>query len=515
METLFLRVILLTLCSLFNIRLAFLLFKKGKEDKSAFSLGLVAFFSGLYCLTNAVADLSWKGPFSYETKLFWTRATWTGILAVAFYLIFLFYFTKRRRHIKLKIFLSVLPTLTFLLLALSTPYLIESLKVDSEMIEINTGKLDTLARYYFVILILFGLALLLEEYFKSKGFRRLQIKYLVAGFTVYSLGGLVFAGILPLVTGKTDPYVDISAVLSSVWVGLTSYAIVRYQLMNIKMALGRIMAFSLSFITLIAGIALLTYIYSQSATPPNFYQLLPIALLLTLAVFQLNKFYEELGETIFYPGFFKRKTLVSNLEKELGSILEMKTFSRLIVDTFEKAFKTNNIAVITYKPSQKKFNIQKVLGFERKEIINIPENNLFLSVIRKVREPFSIQEMTEFSSKLKNEKDKEKLKEINEKLQKARVEVVIPLFFEKKIIGIVFLGEKYSLDAFSKEDMEILASFSRQASIALRNTLLYSEIKKRKEELENFYRLTVEKEIKITQLKKRISELEKEIKNKE
>jgi len=49
------------------------------------------------------------------------------------------------------------------------------------------------------------------------------------------------------------------------------------------------------------------------------------------------------------------------------------------------------------------------------------------------------------------------------------------------------------------------------ASVVLHNANLYSEVKKRKEELERFYRLTVGREMKMVELKKRNLELEQKL----
>jgi len=94
------------------------------------------------------------------------------------------------------------------------------------------------------------------------------------------------------------------------------------------------------------------------------------------------------------------------------------------------------------------------------------------------------------------------------------IEVLLPLIFEKKVIGIVVLGNKISGEAFSSQDLDLLSTLSSQVSIALKNASLFAEISKRKEELERFYRLTVGRELKMAELKKRIKELEEKLEEK-
>ena len=79
-------------------------------------------------------------------------------------------------------------------------------------------------------------------------------------------------------------------------------------------------------------------------------------------------------------------------------------------------------------------------------------------------------------------------------------------------MGILFLGEKLSGNPYSREDIKLLDSISYQMAISLQNSLLYEEIKKDKEVLERFYKLTVGREVKMAELKEKIRGLEEKLK---
>jgi len=55
---------------------------------------------------------------------------------------------------------------------------------------------------------------------------------------------------------------------------------------------------------------------------------------------------------------------------------------------------------------------------------------------------------------------------------------------ERKIIGMIVLGNKVSGDPYSEQDIDLLTNLSNQASIALQNAKLYSETKGFSEKLE-------------------------------
>ena len=93
--------------------------------------------------------------------------------------------------------------------------------------------------------------------------------------------------------------------------------------------------------------------------------------------------------------------------------------------------------------------------------------------------------------------------------------LLLPFIFERNLIGIIILGDKISKEAFSSQDVELLTTLARSASIALKNASLYSEVKNRKEELEKFYRLVVGRELKMMELKKKIMKLEEKFEEEE
>ena len=79
---------------------------------------------------------------------------------------------------------------------------------------------------------------------------------------------------------------------------------------------------------------------------------------------------------------------------------------------------------------------------------------------------------------------------------------------KNQLIGMIILGYKLSGDAYTIQDLDLLTVLASQSSIVFNNALSYAEIEKRKAELERFYKLTVGRELRMIELKKKIKELE-------
>jgi len=52
----------------------------------------------------------------------------------------------------------------------------------------------------------------------------------------------------------------------------------------------------------------------------------------------------------------------------------------------------------------------------------------------------------------------------------------LPMIISNKLIGIIVLGSKVSGDAYTKEDLDLLTTLSKQATIAIDNARLYKEV---------------------------------------
>lgn len=230
------------ICVFSNLFFAFILWLKGKS-KATFHLGWVAFFSALYSFTYGIY---W---FSEENELFWIRATWLGVFILPAYITFVYYFTGRTIFLKLKSFFWYFGAVTISYFALATPHIIESV-TKFPYIE-KVGPLEPVGRLYVITSLVVGFIYLFKEYFKSQGFRKLQIKYFILGSSIYAVGGIFFAGILPLLSPKFISLIDISAFLSVFWVGLTTYAIFKRELFEIRVILTELLVGLISLILLI------------------------------------------------------------------------------------------------------------------------------------------------------------------------------------------------------------------------------------------------------------------------
>lgn len=242
MEIAQIRGTILFLAAFLCLVLALVYWIKGKT-KITFHLGWLAFFSATYAFFAG-------GLYFFEgNKLFWMRANWSAVLIGPAVLSFVYYFTGRTRYIRLKTFFWYLGGLIIVYLALTTPYFTKDVASEYPYV-LTPGPLDLVGRLFILVCLLIGAISLFKDYFRNKGFKKLQIKYFIIGASIWGGGGIIVAAIIPIFyPGFT--YGDIAAVLSAVAVVLSTYAIYKGRLFGVRVILTEILVSIIALILLI------------------------------------------------------------------------------------------------------------------------------------------------------------------------------------------------------------------------------------------------------------------------
>ena len=337
----------------------------------------------------------------------------------------------------------------------------------------------------------YALYRLLKSYKRSIGYKKAQIKYILLG-SILGFGG----GSTNFLLFYNVPIPPFGNPFVAVGFGLLAYAVIRYRLMDIRIFVEKVFIYGLSFITVILVSLLLVYFNARLTRPLSISTLTIFIVFLSIFLFQIYKFYKKIIEQYFPSKFYNTKITISNLEERLMGALELETFSNLISNTLRRTFNLSEIVVLIKR--KENYEVQGLSSFNEKKLWRLVKNPGFISILEK-------------NKKVLVKEDKE-LKNFRTEFKKIKIEACLPFVFKKEIIGILFLGNKKSGDVFSSQDLRLLNHLLRQAAIALKNASLFAEINKRKEELESFYRLTVNRELEILRLKKIIKELNKKLK---
>ena len=326
---------------------------------------------------------------------------------------------------------------------------------------------------WFLIVLSYGLYILIKKLKETRGIKREQIKYVILAALISFCGGLT---IFPLWYKIPCPPIGIFVIF--LYPLILAYAILRYRFMDIRLVIGRGAVYALSFIVVIALAFLLMFLSNQFFSAVPFNIIGPLILIISILLFQpVLRFFEKLASKYFYYTFYSYQTVLTDLGRKLTQVLELDKLSSLIVSTLMDTMKLDRTVILLREPGDGEYQIQKNIGFREENGISLVKDNFLTIWLEKTKKPLVYEELSLIIRDTLKRGDKRKLENLQSNMKRIEAALCLPLFIEEKIVGMIVLGNKVSGDPYSEQDIELLTNLSNQASIALQNARLYSEVK--------------------------------------
>ncbi len=338
------------------------------------------------------------------------------------------YIFPQKDKVPARVLLALLPLYTTAIIISFSPLIIQGAIVhqDGHLEPIN-GPLFPLFAVIFIVYIVATIVQFLKSYRSSAGRARLQIRYFFMGLGIFIVAAVIFDVILPWI-GITELNV-LGPMASLIFVGSTGYAIVRHQLLDIRIVIQRGIIYTTLFVliiglylSLIASLGYLAHITADLAAI--------IAAGITTII-----------------GIFTTPTIDRYLRK--------------ITDAF--LFKDR------YDYSEALYELSKILNH------NVDVDTITNESEEALRNILRVSRIEIFSnSKFKNSKH----------IKKEEGELLVPISYKNQVRGCIIVGLKRSGDPFTKKDQSLLNTFAEQAGIALEKASLFREVESYSHKLE-------------------------------
>lgn len=494
--------------SIIGYSLAVLIQKKGIATESTKIFVIFTYFLITWIVVTLFED-----PNIFREKTIWFLVQVDYIIASSLpYFFFLFCLSFPRRitkHSSSKKILLLLPTLFFTFLVPVGP-VVKDVAISNQTVNILAGKFYFLYAAYIFIYFSAAFSSLILKYRSSKGLQRTQISYLLLGLSL--------SAIVIVATNLFVPYIPHVAQFSKLglysvffFLGFTTYTILRYRLMDIRVVIrrGAIEVFTVLTLLLLYSFPIFLIVNFIEKT-----RLIVIGIGLFIIAFlflrPLRAFYEKIANKYFFTELYQSEKILKGMAQKLSSIIELDKLLALITDTISESLRPEKIGILIFNSEKETFELKKSINFREEEIPPLTKENVFIKYLFTLREPLVLSEIKLQIMKEKDKKKKETLKRVELEMEKMDIALVLPLITKDILSGVVILSKKISERPYSKEDLSLLVPLTSQASIAIANAQLYDETKKRRDELEKFYKVTVGRELRMAELKKEIERLKAE-----
>lgn len=363
--------------------------------------------------------------------------------------------------------LVTLPAVALFILSFS-PFLIPAVAFRQYSVAIRgVGSLYTVQTLYEFAGVILALGILLRKTKKVLPRERMQILLVVAGLLVAAAVNLIANFLLVLIHAATY-FSDLAAGLSFVvFVGTTAHAIVRHRLFDIRLAITRTIAFTLTVMTVSAVYSLVVLavgapvVTGGRLTPlKDISQLLlflPPTIIIGLTTHSLQKGIARMTRNVFFQDSYDSREVLDRLS------------DALIGDNDLGVIMSRGLAVLAgaLRPSHTLFVVLDEAGKVYKTRVvdrSMPEDVApLLAATKRTKERIS----------LKDELPQGKWRP---EFEHEDISLVLRLWTGRGLTGVLYFGPRQNGRSYTRQDVELLGVSAKNFGIAIENAKKYEQI---------------------------------------
>jgi len=414
-----------------------------------------------------------------ESALFWWKVTDIGVIFIPVLLLHFIYIFLQKKS-KWPIYLSYIIGIFFLILDI-TGLLIKRVGWVFNSFYYK-GRPSTITYYIFTIIWMvmvvyayLQLALALKH---SQSIKKMQIKYFLLTCIIGFSGGST--AFLPAFGVDLYPYGNFSIPLYPL---IIAYAIFKYRLMDIKVAITRAGLF-IAVYTLVLGVPFAIAVWLKGwlieKLGPGWW-MFPLGLMAALATvgpfiyIYLQHRAEDrlLREQRRYQESLKQASVGMTRIRNLRKLLD------LITHIVTKTVRISYAAIYLYNEQANEYVLQVSRDKDRTPVLKLTSDNPLIAWIIQEREPLIYEEV---KRQMEDTRDGN-YKRLEENMRLLTASVVIPSFLKDKFMGFFVLGDKISGQIYTQDDLNVFQVLASQAALAIENAQFYEEAKEMQEQI--------------------------------
>ncbi|MFC1599174.1 ATP-binding protein [Candidatus Omnitrophota bacterium] len=427
------------------------------------------------------------GP-SLQTSLLWARIEQMGVVFIpTFFLHFITVFLGLRRPHLLRFCYSF----STLIAVLSPTTTLVSPSAERKFGVINFGEPGLLYPFiilFFVTCTIYVIYALFSAYRHSTGARRNQLRYLIWPSLLGYLGGS--ANFLLVYDVNVYPLNPFGTYFVGLYTLAIAYAIIKYRLMEINIALTRAGIFAVVY-TLVLGIPF----WVGFKTGLWVWAMLLMGALASTGPFIYN-YLRQQAERRLRADDLKKHQALTKFAATMWKVRELDRLVRLIVYRLVKTLRVSYAGIYIFDDEDNCYILRSHHAFQ-KSVYPPPErisqDTDFINFLHNWRKELlydDIPRLTQEHSQMHNGSNTINFEKVDFLLHAIKASLVIPHFLEDHLIGFLVLGEKEKAKAYSQEDVTALTVLSRSASLAIMNAIFIMKLRETEWELAEAQRVT-------------------------
>lgn len=327
---------------------------------------------------------------------------------------------------------------------------------------------------YFASYMIVAILHLWQIYIRSTGIQQTKLKYILLGTLPASFIGAYFNLFLILIGNYR--YIWAGPYCSFLLVATVTYAILRYRLMDINLAITRTAVF-MGVYFLVLGLPLIVVTWWQ---PPikqilgeNWWVWLWISCsVLATAAHYTNMYFQRRAEDRVLAEQRRYQAALRQASQGMTRIKDLDRLLRLLVYYLTHRVPLKHAEIYLWDKALEQFVLRSARQKPKGGVPSFGKNDDLTKYIYDERTAIVTEELA-----LAAKGGKTELQPIIEALKSLNAAVLVPSFVEDNCLGFLVLGEKVSGALYTQSDLEVFQVLANQAALAIENAQFYEELK--------------------------------------
>lgn len=358
-----------------------------------------------------------------------------------------------------------------LLAALSlTASVVENSRYANGALSVQYGPLHPVYAAFIVIGIVSTLSIIVEKLRRASGRRRLQLRYLVLALVVPAVGIAITNLVVPVVFGVST-WGQYGPAFTLVFLGVTAHAIIRQRLLDIRLVVGHTVAYAAAVV--VSAIIFVVPLWWFIQHVPSLTRL-PLTVQL-IAAFALAVLFGPITQRIrqvfdryCYREPYDFSAAIRQVSLALSSTLDLQQLLKNLFQIVDGSIKPEFIAAYLWNEELRALRLvsHNADGADRPDLpVSIDSASELAMLLGRSRRPLFREHDAEMPA----------ARALDE-LTALHVDCACPIVHEGQLLAALLLGPKLSGDAYFVQDVELLASVSSHAAVAIKNAELYQRV---------------------------------------
>jgi len=316
---------------------------------------------------------------------------------------------------------------------------------------------------------------LLRGYRSTKSnLQRSRIQYLLLGIATVVLGTM--ANFVP----RLQPYpIDVAANIVNAL--LITYAILRYQLLDITIVVRKGLLYAIPTAIIGVGYFLTVFLAVNLLHIVTQYQVFLLSLLVaavTAVIAQpLRDKVQAWVDRLFFREKYDASLMLQRLSRTAASVLDLDRLTNMILEEVTATMHIARAAFFLRQEGSGDYRLMAQKGLEQGADLRLRKDHPIVEWLADHEQALTRREvevMPQFKALWGQER---------EDLEKLGAELFIPLKAKGELVGIFAVGPKLSEEAYSQDDQLTLTTLANQTAVAIENARLHQETRRRLEEM--------------------------------